>query len=82
MKKITDDISVNQDGNSIAIMLDEKTIALRIESPLMIVADKTILCEAPYADGDKIFVDLDAILKALGATSKEKGQYVLVWKGK
>lgn len=82
LKKITDDISVNQDGNSIAIMLDEKTIALRIESPLMIVADKTILCEAPYADGDKIFVDLDAILKALGATSKEKGQYVLVWKGK
>lgn len=82
LKKITDDILVNQDGNSITIMLDEKTIALRIGSPLMIVNEKTLLCEAPYADGDKVFVDLDAILKAFGATSKEKGQYVLVWKGK
>lgn len=81
-KKITDEILAELDGNLITIALDEKKLSLRIGSPLMVAADKTILCEAPYAEGDKVFVDFDAVLKALGAESKEKGQYTLVWKGK
>ncbi len=75
------DLSLNQNGQNITIIVDENVAKMRIGQPFILAdAGMSVFCEAPVSDKGVTYVPVMALFEALGGQYKDDS-FWFVWRG-
>ncbi len=74
------DLSLNQNGQNITIIVDDKVAKMRIGQPFILNGNSSVFCEAPVSDKGTTYIPVMALFEALGGQFTD-GTFWFVWRG-